>query len=42
MRGRQEGRKSGVEWSGSGELFYETDVVIRSLRKGARSRMSYS
>ena len=34
------GKDGGLGWSRSGELFYGTDVVIGSLRRGTRSRMS--
>jgi len=36
------GREGGtLGWSGSGELFYDTDVVIGGLGRGTRSRMSF-
>jgi len=36
------GGEGGSLWcSRSGELFYGTDVVIGSLRRGSRSRMSF-
>ena len=30
-----------LRWSRSGELLYGTDVVIRGLRRGTRSRVSF-
>jgi hypothetical protein len=39
---REVGGESGsLEWSGSGDLFYGTDVVIGSLNRATRPRMSF-
>ena len=41
FRGEVGGEGRSLGWSRSGELFYGADVVIGSLGRGTRSRMSF-